>query len=774
MTVFDGVCHVLDYKTKHITTLRFNTAHKSIRTTSTRNVLRKKGLSKNSQFLLTACFALLLTACGDSSSGVDATQPNNAQSLSIQDSNVNDDDSSIGNTGSQLSDATDDATGTSDLEITDTGSNPVNENTEIETQVTTGVVTVTETSIPDTINDNGNAELEADTGTQTNDSEAQTDSLIAGLPPIQLSPLPQPPITPAPSSEDEPIQVSGPVSTVSEYFLVRDGGGSIPKDTAGKWTLEDFNAGLQAPRITVPANVDTTSNPAPFFDGLENQTIFAGEALELILRPVDSDGTKPGMFPEFIPQNSQYIDNFNRTKTLRWVPLQPEVGIHEMKFTAVDAEEPQYRAEYTVLVQVLLPEDQSGIVNLSPGVNAMDRHTAQVNDPVVVEIQGTDPNGTVPTLEISNQPPGATLIPHHSTPGISVLRFVPTTTGLITLDVIARDAIDPSLTGQTTIEIDVRPAVDFLHEGETLRSLATARGFRLGYASKKDVYYRPDGALYARIAAKEFNFVTPENSLKWGFINPLPGRYRWSSADNLVSFAKVAGMEVHGHTLVWHEQLPNWIKFSAPEDRETHMREFIDRILTRYANDIPLWDVVNEVFEDDGSYRNSVWFEAMGVGFIETAFRQARASAPNARLLYNDYDVERNGPKSTAMFKMLQALKDRDTPLTGVGFQMHLFADFDRFDEVEANFQKAANMDLDVYVTELDVSMQAGHTEEQQAEVYRRVLDICLRQARCKGLQSWGFTDMYSWRRSNTPLMFDNAYQTKPAYRAMQERLSSN
>ncbi len=91
-----------------------------------------------------------------------------------------------------------------------------------------------------------------------------------------------------------------------------------------------------------------------------------------------------------------------------------------------------------------------------------------------------------------------------------------------------------------------------------------------------------------------------------------------------------------------------------------------------------------------------------------------------------------------------------------------------------AEAQKAADLDLDVYITELDVSITDGATEQQQAEVYRRVLDICLRQPRCKGLQTWGFTDQYSWRRDFNPLLLDTAYQAKPAYRAMQERLSEN
>jgi len=612
------------------------------------------------------------------------------------------------------------------------------------------------------------------TTSQVPDSTSPNNNVPLDYEPIVLAPLPQTSLSTAPSATDEPIPISGPVSTVTEYFLVRDPGGKLPEDTTGELTDTDYDLGPLPPVIVNPTNVDPTTNSAPYFEGLENQTVFAGEVLDILLKPVDADGSLPGMFPERLPEGAEYIDNLNGTKTVRWRPLQPDVGIRDFTVTAVDADEPQYRSQHTIRIRVQLPADQSGIENFPPAVNAIREHTVQVNDPVVLEIRGTDPNGTVPTLEVLNPPPGATFIEHHSEPEIRVLRFIPNTAGLVSIDVIARDAVDPNSTGTATLEIDVRPASDFMREGPSLLSLATARDFRLGYASLKDFYYRPDGALYARTATQEFNSVTPENSFKWSVVNPLPGRFRWASADNLVSFARTNGMQVHGHTLVWHRQIPNWIKFSKVEERETHMREFIDRMLNRYADRVPIWDVVNEVFEDNGDYRNSVWYEAMQEQYIEIAFRQARESAPNIRLLYNDYDVAWNGPKSSAMFTMLQSLIDREVPLDGVGFQMHLYADFNLFDEVEANFQKAANMNLDVYITELDVSMNDGETEEQQAEVYRRVLDICLKQPRCKGMQTWGFTDQYSWRRKYSPLYLDRAYQVKPAYTALQQRLSEN
>lgn len=126
------------------------------------------------------------------------------------------------------------------------------------------------------------------------------------------------------------------------------------------------------------------------------------------------------------------------------------------------------------------------------------------------------------------------------------------------------------------------------------------------------------------------------------------------------------------------------------------------------------------------------------------------------------------------MLALVQGLKDREVPIDAVGFQMHLFTKFDKIDEVADIFQEIANMDLDIYITELDISMEADDTDTQQAQVFEQVLSVCLQQVRCKALQTWGFTDMYSWRREYAPLLLDGAYKPKPAYYALQQRLSEN
>ena len=612
-----------------------------------------------------------------------------------------------------------------------------------------------------------------DTGTGSTDS-GDSNPVSADITADRvLGPLPSPPLTAAPGADSEPVRALGPITNVSEFFVVRNPNRDLDDDY-GILTDADYAAGPLPAIHYIPEHVDTTTNSLPYFDNLTDVEVFAGDELTVIFRPLDDDGGIPGLFPNAIPAGARYVDNFNGTRSLIWRPLQPQVGIQEFTITATDPAEPYYRTERTIRIKVKMPSDPSGIVNLPPVVNEIRPPTVRVNDFVTLYIKVSDANGTIPSLEIANPPAGATIVPHYSEEAISILRFTPRTAETIELELTARDADDASLSTSRTVAIEVLEESDFIRSGTRLRELAASRDLLIGYAALQGFYEMPDGALYADIAAEEFNFVTTENSLKWDLVNPLPGKYRWAQADNLVKHAKARRQAVHGHTLVWHRQLPGWIKRSALADREGHMREFIDRVITRYGDDVPIWDVVNEALEEDGTFRQSTWYEAMGADFIDIAFRQARLSAPEATLLYNEYDVSFAGPKSDGLVALMTALTDAGTPVDGVGFQMHLDADFDRYDEVAATFNKMAALDLDIYITELDVSIRSGMTEEQQAEVYEGVLSLCLDQPRCKAYQAWGFTDMYSWRRQYKPLLLDRRYQPKPAYFAIQQRLGQN
>src|SRR5215472_1104272 len=91
---------------------------------------------------------------------------------------------------------------------------------------------------------------------------------------------------------------------------------------------------------------------------------------------------------------------------------------------------------------------------------------------------------------------------------------------------------------------------------DSLRDLAAAIGLRVGSAIIPEDINTP---AWAAIAASQFSVVTPGNEMKWGVVEPTQGVFDWSGADNLMAFAKANDQLVRGHTLCWHNQLPNWL-----------------------------------------------------------------------------------------------------------------------------------------------------------------------------------------------------------------------
>jgi len=607
----------------------------------------------------------------------------------------------------------------------------------------------------------------------TDDGGASAGSTTNGTAPQELGPLPSPPLSAAPSADDEPIALDSSFHTITSFALVQDPGERIPQPVEVTLTDEDFEAGPLPEVISTPDDVDPATNAAPTFENLNDVVAVAGENLEILYKPIDADGDGPGMFPEKLPPGASFDDNFDGTKTYRWQPLQNDVGINEFTVTAVDFRNSMYRTTRTIRIKVTLPEDESSIPNVPPLLEEDVVHTVQQNDAVVMELKGIDYNGTIPSLELISDLPGASFTQHPRYEEVFVLRFVPTSVGMQDIEILVRDSVDPTLTSIGTATVEVLAATQFNPPGERLKDLAANRGIQFGYSSLPFFYTRPDGGIYAQTAANEFDLVTPENSMKMDTVNPFPGRYQFADVDNLISFAQQHNMAVHGHPIIWHRQLPHWIQEVEPATLEGHMREYIDRLITRYNDSINLWDVVNEPIGDKGGFRKSIWFNAMGESYLDIAFRQARLSAPNATLLLNDFDIAFNGPKADSLFEVLDGLLEREVPIDGVGFQLHVFTSFDQFSDVRENFQKVADRGLDIYITEFDVAIAEGDNTAIQAQAYKQIVEICLEQPRCKAIQTWGFTDQYSFREIFEPLFFDKRYQSKPAYEAMQDALLS-
>ncbi len=294
----------------------------------------------------------------------------------------------------------------------------------------------------------------------------------------------------------------------------------------------------------------------------------------------------------------------------------------------------------------------------------------------------------------------------------------------------------------------------------TLGAAATEKGRYFGTAVAAN---HLGEAPYVSTLDTEFSSVTPENEMKWDATEPTRGTFTFGSADQIVDHAQSKGMKVRGHTLVWYSQLPGWVGgLSTADDVRSAMNNHITQVMQHYKGKIHSWDVVNEAFQDgdSGARRSSPFQDKLGDGYIEEAFRTARAADPAAKLCYNDYNIEGINAKSNAVYNMVKDFKARGVPIDCVGFQSHFNSASPVPSDYKENLQRFADLGVDVQITELDIEGSGT----AQADSYGNVVRPCLAVSRCTGITVWGVTDKYSWRAGGTPLLLDDNYNKKPAY----------
>jgi|GEM_PF-828735 len=340
-----------------------------------------------------------------------------------------------------------------------------------------------------------------------------------------------------------------------------------------------------------------------------------------------------------------------------------------------------------------------------------------------------------------------------------------------------------------------------------LRTLANARGIDIGTA----VSYEPlmNDPCYAATLAREFNLAIPENAMKMDTLLPEKPtdiydggtyKYEWQQARQIVEFAECNSMKVRGHVLVWHNQLPSWLTNGtwSPTDLAAIMKNYITAVMSEFPQ-VQEWDIVNEAVDDIwGLPRRSIWSTMNPPDdpyyYVEAAFKWARETNSNARLFYNDYNgedwdivpgiVSIPNLKTRAIYDLVHRLRgvqvDSKSIIDGIGLQMHL--DYWRPvlpTEVRQNMVKLSHLGLEVHVSEMDVAIpsQDDIFKNYQAEVYRDMIAmvLCSRgpgSVRTESFSLWGFTDGHSWKPMAFPLIFDENYETKPAYNSLSNELA--
>ncbi|NGY36103.1 1,4-beta-xylanase [Flavobacterium sp. XN-5] len=305
------------------------------------------------------------------------------------------------------------------------------------------------------------------------------------------------------------------------------------------------------------------------------------------------------------------------------------------------------------------------------------------------------------------------------------------------------------------------------------------------------------GSPYDIILKNEFSSISAEYEMKMDQISTASGVYNWSVADKIVAYGNTNGINVHGHALVWHNAVPQWLKNFSGTDAEfaLEVKKYITDVVTHYAGKVKSWDVVNEAVDDtDGKMRNTIFLQRMGANYVKDCFQWAKNAANAAGdtkllLFYNDYATSTNIPKQDKVFSLVDDLKTANV-IDGLGFQMHNTYLSPTKAQIETDLNKAVAKGLKIHVSELDIQVNQFNdittfTNERrlvQKAKYKEMVKIynALPVANKYALTIWGMRDNESWIPYSTdlnhvgndwPLLYDSNFAIKSSHTGFLEGL---
>ena len=289
--------------------------------------------------------------------------------------------------------------------------------------------------------------------------------------------------------------------------------------------------------------------------------------------------------------------------------------------------------------------------------------------------------------------------------------------------------------------------------------------------------------------AKKLGYVIPD-----GYTESTVGKLNFDSVDKILEIANQYGLQMRGHVMQWHQQTSTrFFKEGYSSNGANVSKEVMDKRLEFYIRSVMkhvmdkeksltgkagslvyCWDITNEYTHRTNDPAATSWMDVYGnMGLKPTYVKKAYEIAydelkqyglqKDVTLFYNDYNEY---DVADEIVKLINYINEGEEAKIcgGIGMQSHITVNYPSLEKYGTAVDKFLATGLQVQVTELDIGIEDGQTEEDLANHYSDIMKLLISKQENRdksvnargitGVTVWGLYDTISWRKPTSCLLF--------------------
>lgn len=299
--------------------------------------------------------------------------------------------------------------------------------------------------------------------------------------------------------------------------------------------------------------------------------------------------------------------------------------------------------------------------------------------------------------------------------------------------------------------------------------------------------------------AKKLGYVIPD-----GYTESTVGKLNFDSVDK-IQLANQYGLQMRGHVMQWHQQTSTrFFKEGYSSSGANVSKEVMDKRLEFYIRSVMkhvmdkeksltgkagslvyCWDITNEYTHRTNDPAATSWMDVYGdMGLKPTYVKKAYEVAydelkqyglqKDITLFYNDYNEYDVADEIVELINYINEGEEAKI-CGGIGMQSHITVNYPSLEKYGTAVDKFLATGLQVQVTELDIGIEDGQTEEDLANHYSDIMKLLISKQENRdksvnargitGVTVWGLYDAISWRKPTSCLLFGESLEDpKPAF----------